>query len=175
MCILGLARGFASSKWERWSCGTAGLQHHHPWRCLLRNRHWARFVTAGSSSQLLPCLALISALSAQTSLLSGEETMQTKAWLSHWTGYERPESWLISDLVGLKPALAKKKKSNFFSFSYSAHIKQDQCLLRFCNFLFAPFAMQAHKHSDSISSHKCYGSSIMSFSAFSIFWVSDNE
>lgn len=35
--------------------------------------------------------------------------------------------------------------------------------------------MQAHKHTDSMSSLKCYGSSIMSFLAFSIFWVSDNE
>lgn len=116
-CILWLAwRPASPSKWESWSCGTAALQHHHPWCCLLGNRHWARFVTAGSSSQVPSCLALVSALSAQISSLRGEETMQEKAWLSHWTGCERPGSWLIPDVVWLRPALARKWRANFPSF-----------------------------------------------------------
>lgn len=166
MCILGLAWGSASSsRWERWSFGRVSLQHHCPWCCCLRNSHWARFVTAGSSSQLLSCLAPVCAISAQTSLVRGEETMQAEAWPSHWAGFDRSGSWLIPDLVWLRPALARKRKTKFFFLSpvLCMLTKTMQCPSHFSNFVFVPFAMQAPKHAESISSHKCYGSSSMRF------------
>lgn len=99
--------------------------------------------------------------------------MQAEAWLSHWAGCEKPGSWLIPDQAdsrsgGTEASIGKEKEGQIFlPFFCSVHI--DHGLSLFCNFVFVPFAMKALKHTDSLSSHKWYGSSTMSFLAFSIF------
>lgn len=97
----------------RESYSRAGLQNYCPWCCPLRNGHWARFITVGFSSQLLSCLDLFCAISAQTPHCLRKKPCRQ----SHWAGCEKPGSWLIPDLVGLRPALAKKRKSKFFFLS----------------------------------------------------------
>lgn len=79
---------------------------------------------------LLPAaslLALVCAFSALISSLCGEETMQAKAWLSHWIGCERCGSWLTSDLA--EASMGKQKEEQIFiAFSCSVHIDQDHTM-----------------------------------------------